>query len=147
MPVRGGAAIRQEIKEFTLSARGRRMIDFTGEVVGWVRESGIRQGLLTLHVRHTSASLTIQENADPQVQDDLLRFLDRLVPDGDPIFRHTSEGPDDMPAHVRSALTSTTLSIPVDGGRPALGTWQGIYLLEHRARPHRRTVVAHLIGE
>jgi secondary thiamine-phosphate synthase enzyme len=102
---------------------------------------------VTLHVRHTSASLVIQENADPEVQRDLERFLARLVPDGDRIFRHTSEGLDDMPAHVRSALTSTTLSLPVDGGAPALGTWQGIYLYEHRTAPHRRRVAAHLIGD
>jgi secondary thiamine-phosphate synthase enzyme len=114
--------------------------------VGWVRDQSIREGLLTLHVRHTSASLVIQENADPQVQRDLESFLRRLVPDGDSIFGHTAEGPDDMPAHVRSALTSTTLSVPVVSGAPALGTWQGIYLYEHRIRPHRRRVAAHIIG-
>jgi secondary thiamine-phosphate synthase enzyme len=114
--------------------------------VAWVRSCAIDQGLLTLHVRHTSASLVIQENADPEVQRDLERFFSRLVPEGDRIFRHTSEGPDDMPAHVRSALTSTTLSIPV-AGAPALGTWQGIYLYEHRVAPHRRRVAAHLLGE
>ena len=112
-----------------------------------MRETKILNGLLTLHVRHTSASLLIQENADPEVLRDLERYFSRLVPQGDPIFRHTSEGPDDMPAHVRSALTATTLSIPVAGGRPALGTWQGIYLYEHRDAPHRRSVVAHLMGE
>ncbi len=116
-------------------------------MVSWVRTTGIAAGLLTLHVRHTSASLLIQENADPDVRGDLERFFARLVPQGDPLFRHTSEGPDDMPAHVRSALTATTLSIPVAGGRPALGTWQGIYLYEHRADPHLRTVSAHLLGE
>jgi secondary thiamine-phosphate synthase enzyme len=115
--------------------------------VDWVRSSGIRTGLLTLHVQHTSASLLIQENADPTVRGDLDRFLARLAPDGDPIFEHDDEGPDDMSAHVRSALTATTLSIPVVEGRPALGTWQGIYLFEHRRSPHRRRVVAHLIGE
>lgn len=119
----------------------------TDEVLSWVRGCGIHQGLLTLHVRHTSASLLIQENADPEVQRDLERFFDRLVPQGDPLFRHTSEGPDDMPAHVRSALTATQLSVPVVQGRPALGTWQGIYLYEHRDAPHRRHIVAHLIGE
>ena len=126
---------------------GRSLIDFTHEVVDWVAESRIVAGLLTLYVRHTSASLLIQENADPEVQQDLERFFDRLVPQGDPLFRHTSEGPDDMPAHVRSALTATSLSIPVVDGRPALGTWQGIYLYEHRTAPHRRSVTAHLIGE
>ena len=101
----------------------------------------------TLHVQHTSASLLIQENADPDVQGDLERFLRRLVPEDDPIYRHTAEGPDDMPSHVRSALTPSSLSIPVVDGRPALGTWQGIFLYEHRHAPHRRRVVAHLAGE
>lgn len=113
----------------------------------FVRGTDIETGLLTIHVQHTSASLMIQENADPQVLRDMEAFLRRLVPRGDPLFRHTCEGPDDMPAHVRSALTSTTLSIPVSGGRPALGTWQAIYLYEHRDVGHRRHVVLHLFGE
>jgi secondary thiamine-phosphate synthase enzyme len=116
-------------------------------VLAWVRSTGIRTGLLTLHVRHTSASIVIQENADPEVRQDFERFFRRLVPEGDPIFEHTAEGPDDMPAHVRAALTSTTLSIPVVSGEPALGTWQGIYLYEHRRAPGRRRVAAHLLGE
>ena len=120
---------------------------FHGGRVAWVESTGIRTGLLTLHIRHTSASLLIQENADPDVQGDFERFLSRLVPEGDSIYRHTSEGPDDMPSHVRAALTSTTLSIPVAGGRPALGTWQGLYVYEHRRAPQRRKVVAHLLGE
>jgi secondary thiamine-phosphate synthase enzyme len=111
-----------------------------------VRACGVGEGLLTLHVRHTSASLLIQENADPEVRRDLERFFARLVPDGDPLFRHVAEGPDDMAAHVRSALTATTLSLPVSGGAPALGTWQGIYLYEHRTLPHRRRIAAHLLG-
>jgi len=123
------------------------LIEFTGEVVEWVRSCNVDSGLLTLHVRHTSASLLIQENADPEVQSDLERFMSRLVPDGDRIFRHTSEGPDDMPAHVRTALTTTNLSIPVLGGSPTLGTWQGIYLYEHRSAPHRRSIVGHLLAE
>jgi secondary thiamine-phosphate synthase enzyme len=139
--------ICQHSTEFVLSPRGKGLIEFTHEVVDWVRSCNLDTGLLTLHVRHTSASLVIQENADPEVCRDMERFMSRLVPDGDRIFRHTSEGPDDMPAHVRSALTSTTLSIPVQGGAPALGTWQGIYLYEHRAAPHRRRVVAHVLGE
>ena len=112
-----------------------------------MRSCNVDSGLLTLHVRHTSASLLIQENADPEVQSDLERFMSRLVPDGDRIFRHTSEGPDDMPAHVRTALTTTNLSIPVLGGSPTLGTWQGIYLYEHRSAPHRRSIVGHLLAE
>ena len=112
-----------------------------------MRDSGIGEGLLTLFVRHTSASLLVQENADPVVRDDLERFFARLVPDGDALFRHRDEGPDDMPAHVRAALTAAQLAIPLSGGYLALGTWQGIYLWEHRMRPHRREVAAHLIGE
>ena len=135
------------MKEFVLATRGKGLYEFTDEVVLWTRGSAIDRGLLTLHVRHTSASLVIQENADPEVQRDMERFFSRLVPEGDRIFRHTSEGPDDMPAHVRSALTSTTLSVPVTGGIPALGTWQGIYLYEHRVSPHHRRIAAHLLGE
>lgn len=138
--------MRQETHEFVVETRGRRLYEITEELSAWVRSSGIEQGLLTLYVRHTSASLTIQENADPEVQRDLERFLDRLVPQGDPMFKHTMEGPDDMPAHVRSMLTSTTLGIPVVSGLPVFGTWQGVYLYEHRSAPHRRRVIAHLIG-
>jgi secondary thiamine-phosphate synthase enzyme len=138
--------MQQRSHEFTIRTQGRGMTDFTHDVAGWVAASGIWEGLLTLHVMHTSASLMIQENADPEVQSDMERFLARLVPDGDPLFRHTAEGADDMPSHVRSALTTTTLSLPVQGGAPALGTWQGIYLYEHRVAPHRRRVAAHLLG-
>jgi secondary thiamine-phosphate synthase enzyme len=139
--------MRQTTTEFQIRTPGRTMIDFSHDVVDWVRNSGIREGLLTLHVRHTSASLLIQENADPEVQRDMERFMARLIPDGDPMLRHTAEGPDDMPAHIRSAVTATSLSIPVADGQPALGTWQGVYLYEHRSAPHRRRVAAHLIGE
>jgi secondary thiamine-phosphate synthase enzyme len=138
--------MRQELREFVVPTRGRGLWEFTDQVSEWIRETAIREGLLTLHVRHTSASLVIQENADPEVRRDLERFLTRLVPPGDPLFRHTAEGPDDMPAHVRTALTSTSLSVPVIGGQPALGTWQGIYLYEHRDAPRRRRVAAHLLG-
>ena len=139
--------MKQLSTEFRISTPGRTMIDFTSEVTGWVRDSGIREGVLTLHVRHTSASLLIQENADPEVQRDMERFMARLIPDGDPMLRHTAEGEDDMPAHIRSAVTATSLSIPVAAGAPCLGTWQGIYLYEHRTRRHNRRVAAHLIGE
>ena len=139
--------MQQYLHEFLISTARRGMVNFTGEVVSWVASSGVREGLLTLHVLHTSASLLIQENADPAVQSDMERFLKRLVPDGDAIYRHTAEGPDDMSSHVRSALTATSLSIPVQAGRPTLGTWQGIYLYEHRVAPHRRRVAAHLLGE
>jgi secondary thiamine-phosphate synthase enzyme len=139
--------VKQRTREFVIVSDGPGPIPFTDEVVGWVAESKITNGLLTLHVCHTSASLLVQENADPEVLADFERFFRRLVPEGDPLFRHTAEGGDDMPAHVRSALTSTTLSIPVTGGRPALGTWQGIYLYEHRRHSHRRRVVGHLLGD
>ena len=139
--------MRQQVTEFRVAARGKGFYEITDEVVGWVRDAAIATGLLTLHVRHTSASLLVQENADPEVRRDFERFFERLVPQGDPLFRHTCEGPDDMPAHIRSALTSTTLSLPVADGRPALGTWQGIYLYEHRDAPHSRRVAAHLLGE
>ena len=126
--------------------RGRGLTDVTARVAGWVAESGMQTGLLTVFVRHTSASLVIQENADPAVQRDLERFFARLVRDGDPLFEHDQEGPDDMPAHVRAALTQTQLSIPLVGGRLALGTWQGIYLYEHRTHSHRREIALHLVG-
>ncbi|MBT2337464.1 YjbQ family protein [Variovorax paradoxus] len=125
---------------------GRGLLEITPAVAQWVERSGLRTGLLTLFIRHTSASLLVQENADPEVQADLERFFARLVPDGDALFRHRDEGPDDMPAHVRAALTAVQLSIPVMNGGLALGTWQGIYLWEHRKKPHRRQVALYLIG-
>ena len=125
---------------------GRGLVEITHDVTSWVRGKGVATGLLTLFMRHTSASLLIQENADPEVQADLERFFARLVPDGDPIFRHRDEGGDDMPAHVRAALTAVHLSIPVDRGRLVLGTWQGIYVWEHRRSAHHREVALHLAG-
>ncbi|HEX6827672.1 MAG TPA: secondary thiamine-phosphate synthase enzyme YjbQ [Burkholderiales bacterium] len=139
--------MRQMQQIVVVDARGRGLYAFTDRVSDWVRNSGIRSGLLTLFCRHTSASLLIQENYDPEVQRDLERFFARLVPDGDPLFEHTIEGPDDMPSHVRAALTQTSLSIPVADGSLVLGTWQGLYLYEHRKGPHRREVVLHLVGE
>ena len=117
------------------------------EVDRWLQELKPANGLLTVFIQHTSASLLIQENADPDVRSDLDRWLSRLVKDGDPLFEHTAEGPDDMPSHVRAALTQTQLSIPVIDGRTALGTWQGIYVFEHRTRPHTRRVVLHYLGD
>ena len=132
----------------TLSAetRGPGLYDITANVVNWCYEQGIERGLLTLFIRHTSASLTIQENADPDVRHDLQAYFARIAPENGP-YRHTCEGPDDMPAHIKAALTQTQLTIPVEGGRPTLGTWQGIYLFEHRKFPHRRQVSVHLLGE
>ena len=139
--------LRQNSTTLKIETADRGLVEVTQQVVRWVDGCGIESGLLTLFVRHTSASLLVQENADPEVRADLERFFARLVPDGDPLFRHTEEGPDDMPAHIRSALTAVQLSLPVQGGRLALGTWQGIYLWEHRLRPHRREIVLHLIGD
>ena len=126
---------------------GRGTIEITNRVRGEVERSGIVQGLCNLFILHTSASLIITENADPEVQRDLERFLARLVPDADPLFRHVDEGPDDMPAHVRNVLTETSINLPVIGSTLGLGTWQGIFLWEHRASPHQRRVVVTLQGE
>ena len=131
----------------TIPTRGRGTIEITAEVERIVAESGVRTGLCNVFIRHTSASLIVCENADPSVRQDLERFAARLAPDGDPIFRHTLEGPDDMPAHVRSILTQTALTIPVSGGSPALGTWQGVFVWEHRTHPHRRSLVVTVMGE
>lgn len=139
--------LRQSIAELTLATRGRGFYEFTAAVAGLVSKNGFQTGLATLHLQHTSASLLIQENADPEVRRDLERFFSRLAPDGDPLFRHTAEGDDDMPAHIRTALTTVNLSIPFAAGRLALGAWQGIYLWEHRTAPHQRRVAVHLIGE
>lgn len=139
--------MRQANTLLSIDTAGRGLAEITRRIAAWVESSGLRNGVLTVFVRHTSASLLIQENADPEVQRDLERFFARLVPDGDRLFEHRAEGADDMPAHVRSALTQTQLSIPLVDGRLVLGTWQGIYLYEHRTRGHRREVVLHLIGD
>lgn len=135
-------------KTIELSTRGQGLYEFTNEAAAFVRNAGMEEGLLTVFARHTSCSLIIQENADPDVQRDLKTFFSRLVPpSSDPTMRwvvHTMEGPDDMPAHIKAALTQVSIGIPVSAGRMMLGTWQGIYLFEHRDRPHRRDVVLHL---
>jgi len=139
--------MRQTSTEIHIATHGKGLYACTPQAVDWVRASGIRQGLLTLYIRHTSASLLVQENCDPTVQSDLERFFARLVPEGDPLYDHTLEGPDDMPAHVRAALTQTSLAIPVAEGSPLLGAWQGIYVFEHRRAAQTRRVVLHLLGE
>jgi secondary thiamine-phosphate synthase enzyme len=139
--------LRQAFHELVLATRERGLYDFTRAVESWIAAGSFKDGLITLHLRHTSASLLIQENADPDVRADLDRFFARLVPDGDPLFVHTCEGADDMPAHIRTALTTVNLSLPLQGGRLALGTWQGIYLWEHRRAPHSRRVMLHFVGE
>ena len=133
--------------EIRIATRGRATYDFTQDVQEAVRESGVRTGLCHLFIRHTSASMMLCENADPAVRRDLETFMARQVPDGDPAFTHTAEGPDDMSAHVRSILTQSDLNIPVRDGRCALGTWQGVYLWEHRTAPHERCVIVTVQGE
>ncbi|PVB60812.1 secondary thiamine-phosphate synthase enzyme YjbQ [Labrenzia sp. 011] len=136
---------------FSIRTRGQGLYEFTRQVAGWLGEEDAGDGLLTLFVRHTSCSLLVQENADPDVQVDLKAFFERLVPPADhpsmSYLVHTFEGPDDMPAHIKAALMPVSLSIPVSGGRMALGTWQGIYLFEHRTHPHQRQVAAHFLAD
>ncbi|HET9025320.1 MAG TPA: secondary thiamine-phosphate synthase enzyme YjbQ [Burkholderiaceae bacterium] len=139
--------MRQALHRLQVDTPRRGLVEITRPVAAWLASTGLRDGLLTLFIRHTSASLLIQENADAEVQRDLERFLARLVLDGDPLFEHVAEGPDDMPAHVRAALTPSQLSVPFERGALALGTWQGIYVAEHRLRGHRREVVLHAFGD
>ena len=139
--------MRQAFDHLLLTTEGQRLYEITDRVRSWVAAQDIRAGLLTLYLHHTSASLVIQENADPDVLRDLNDFFRRIVPEDTRHYRHTQEGPDDMPAHIRAALTTTHLSIPVRDGRPDLGRWQGIFLFEHRTRAHERRITLHLIGE
>lgn len=139
--------MKQALHGLTIETRGKGLVDFTRPVLDWVGAQGIGTGLLTLWCQHTSASLTVQENASPEVLTDIARYFEAIAPEEHGRYVHDDEGPDDMPAHLRTMLTGVQLTIPVDGGRPVLGTWQGIYLFEHRRRPHRRRVVLHLLGE
>ena len=132
------------VEHFSIDTRGRGLQEVTTHVASIVKRAGVHDGLCTVFVRHTSASLVIQENADPSAKRDLERWLDRLVPDGDPFYSHDTEGPDDMPGHIKAALTATSVSVPVSAGALALGTWQGIYLWEHRTRGARREIVVHV---
>lgn len=139
--------MRQVAHVIAVQTPGPALVPITGPVVQWASRQGVRTGLLTLWCRHTSASLLVQENADPDVLADLQDWIARLAPHDPARYRHGAEGADDMPAHLRAALTQTGLAIPVGGGRPLLGTWQGLYLWEHRDRPHRREVALHLLGD
>jgi secondary thiamine-phosphate synthase enzyme len=143
----GGAALRQWTHTLQIPTRGKALYEFTSQIAAWLAQQAVSTGLLTVFVQHTSASLLIQENADPDVMHDLNVFFGRIAPEDNRLYRHTIEGPDDMPAHIRAALTATQLSIPVARGRMTLGTWQGVYLFEHRAAAHRRSVVLHLLGD
>ena len=139
--------MRQSQHTLSIETHGKGLVEITRPVLAWVSAQRIDAGLLTLWCRHTSASLTVQENADPTVREDIARYFEALVPEDSARYVHSEEGPDDMPAHLRTMLTHTQLSVPVAGGRPLLGTWQGLYLFEHRRRPHRREVALHLLGE
>ena len=139
--------MRQLTHSLVVSTRGKGLYDFTHQVNAWLGQAGISTGLLTIFIQHTSASLTIQENADPDVIADLNDAFGRLAPEDNRLYRHTIEGPDDMPAHIRSALSATQLTIPVIEGGAALGTWQGLYVFEHRSSAHRRRLILHLLGE
>jgi secondary thiamine-phosphate synthase enzyme len=138
--------MRQATYTLSVDTNGPGLYEITAELVNWCKNQGMQEGLVTLFIRHTSASLTIQENADPDVCLDLQDFFNRIAPQNGP-YRHTSEGPDDMPAHIKTALTQTHLAVPLLHGQPALGTWQGIYVFEHRNHRHRRQVAVHLLGD
>jgi secondary thiamine-phosphate synthase enzyme len=138
--------MRQALHRLTITTRSKGLVEFTRRVLGWVADQGIGVGLLTLWCAHTSASLAVTENASPEVLEDIRDSFERLVPEGAG-YAHSLEGPDDMPSHIRTLLTGPQLTIPVSDGRPVLGTWQGIFLFEHRSRPHRREVMLHLLGE
>jgi len=139
--------MRQHQARIEVRTPGRGFLEVTARVAQVVADAGMETGMCHVFVRHTSCSLCVQENADPSARHDLERWLERLAPEGDPHYTHTAEGPDDMPSHLRALVTRTSEAIPVADGRLALGTWQGLYLCEHRARPHRRTLVVHLLGE
>ncbi|MBF0381137.1 MAG: YjbQ family protein [Magnetococcales bacterium] len=139
--------MRQAQTTINVRSRGRGLIEITHEVATWLHQQNVEMGQITIFCCHTSASLTIQENADPDVQLDLVEFFNRLVPEGAPYFKHTAEGADDMPAHIKGALTDVSITVPITDAKMVLGIWQGIYLFEHRSRPHSRRVVLHFIGE
>ena len=139
--------MRQATHQITIATRGKGLYEFTAEIEKWVGAQAAHTGLLTVFCQHTSASVVIQENADPDVRADLADFFERLVPEDTKLYRHTAEGPDDMTSHIRSTLSATGLSIPIHQGQLALGAWQGVYLFEHRARAHPRSVVLHLLME
>jgi len=143
----GMAGMKQAHTTLQIETDGPGLTEISHDVASWVRAQGVSEGMLTLFVRHTSASLVIQENADPDVQRDLQTFFERIAPWDNALYRHTAEGEDDMPAHIRSALTQTSLSFPMVEGQLVLGTWQGIYLWEHRKHPHTRSVALHLMGD
>ena len=137
----------QEFHNLQINTNGQKLYEFTNQTIKWIRKNNFKDGMLNLSIQHTSASLIVQENADPDVQTDLLNYFDNLAPMNNKLYTHTTEGKDDMPAHIKSALTQTNLSLSFGNKKLKLGTWQGIYLFEHRIKPQKRTVLVHLIGE
>ena len=137
----------QKFYNLEINTNGQRLYEFTGDTIQWIKESKFKQGILNLSIQHTSASLIVQENADPDVQTDLINYFDKLVPMDNKLYVHTTEGKDDMPAHIKSALTNNQISLSINSGKLLLGTWQGLYLFEHRLENHSRTIIHHFIGE
>jgi secondary thiamine-phosphate synthase enzyme len=137
----------QNFYNLEINTNGQRLYEFTDDTIQWIKESKFKQGILNLSIQHTSASLIVQENADPDVQTDLINYFDKLVPMDNKLYVHTTEGKDDMPAHIKSALTNNQISLSINSGKLLLGTWQGLYLFEHRLENHSRTIIHHFIGE
>ena len=137
----------QKFYNLEINTNGQRLYEFTDDTIQWIKESKFKQGILNLSIQHTSASLIVQENADPDVQTDLINYFDKLVPMDNKLYVHTTEGKDDMPAHIKSALTNNQISLSINSGKLLLGTWQGLYLFEHRLENHSRTIIHHFIGD
>ena len=139
--------MKQEFYNLQINTNGQKLYEFTNQTIKWINKNNFKNGILNLSIQHTSASLIVQENADPDVQTDLLNYFDNLVPMNNKLYIHTIEGKDDMPAHIKSALTNNQISLSVSNGKLLLGTWQGIYLFEHRLNPQKRTIIHHFLGE
>ena len=139
--------MKQKFYNFEIITSGQKLYDFTDETIEWIKRNNFKEGIINLSIQHTSASIIVQENADPDVQTDLINYFDKLVPMNNKLYIHTTEGKDDMPAHIKSALTNNQISLSVKNKELLLGTWQGIYLFEHRLNPHQRTIIHHFIGE
>jgi secondary thiamine-phosphate synthase enzyme len=139
--------MRQEFYNLSINTKGQKLYEFTNQTIKWIEKNNFRNGILNLSILHTSASLIVQENADPDVQTDLINYFDRLVPMNDKLYIHTTEGKDDMPAHIKSSLTNNQISLSISNGKLLLGTWQGVYLFEHRLKPQKRIITHHFLGE
>ena len=139
--------MKQEFLDLQINTKGQKLYEFTDQTIEWIEKNNLKNGVLNLSIQHTSASLIVQENADPDVQTDLINYFDRLVPMNDKLYIHTTEGKDDMPAHIKSSLTNNQISLSISNGKLLLGTWQGVYLFEHRLKPQKRIITHHFLGE